>query len=66
MNSIIEIEEAISSLKKEDIKEFRRWFFEFDAKEWDNEILNHQNIGKLDDFISEALDDYKNGNFKIV
>ena len=64
MNTILEIESAVSNLPKEDISSFRKWFIEFDQNSWDEEIKADMNSGKLADLINGAKKDYQSGNFK--
>lgn len=66
MQTLADIEGAISLLSNEDIRSFRKWFIDFDNKEWDNEIFNDQQSGKLDDLISSALSDYRSGNVRKI
>ena len=44
-----------------DLMEFRTWFLNYDADLWDEEIEEDYHSGKLDDLISEAIQDYQEG-----
>ena len=54
-NQLKEIEQAISQLSPQDLTEFRQWFAEFDAEEWDQQFENDVMIGKLDGLAEKAL-----------
>ena len=38
MLTIKELEQAVSSLPREELARFREWFDEFDAKAWDKQL----------------------------
>ena len=61
MSNVRSLEKAIEGLKPAELKEFRRWFTEFDAAAWDAQIETDISAGKLDQLADEALADYKNG-----
>ena len=44
-----------------DLMEFRTWFLNYDADLWDEDIEEDYQSGKLDDLISEAIQDYQEG-----
>ncbi len=64
MQTVLEIQEAVSILPKDEEKKFRDWFIEFDNLKWDNEISDDQDSEKFRRLIDEALFDYKSGNVK--
>ena len=66
MSTIQEIEKAIEQLSKEELHDFRTWFEKFEAKEWDQEIVQDIDSGKLDSLAAEALSEYKNGAVKKI
>jgi hypothetical protein len=43
-----------------------RWFIEFDARGWDEQIEADLEAGRLDGLIAEAMDDYRAGNRSIM
>jgi len=51
-------------LPKVPLKEFRSWFEEFDASEWDKQFEKDVASGKLDDITNRAVSDFKKGKFK--
>jgi hypothetical protein len=48
--TIEDIELAISHLSQEDLAKFRNWYYEFDAKVWDEQIERDIKEGKLNTF----------------
>jgi hypothetical protein len=61
MSELEKLEQRIRSLSPEDLKKFREWFAEFDARAWDQQIEADAKAGRLDALVSEALADYKAG-----
>jgi hypothetical protein len=55
------IEKAVASLSDADLARFRRWFSEFDANAWDDQIERDAAAGKLDRLAAEALAEYNAG-----
>ena len=64
METIQEIEQAVSRLAERDLARFRAWFKEFDAKRWDRQIEMDDKLGKLDDLADQAVADFKAGKCK--
>lgn len=64
MSTVQEIENAIQQLSEEDFRNFRSWFEQFEAKEWDQKIANDINTGKLDYLKNEALSELDDGTAK--
>lgn len=61
MGNVRSIEKAIEALPPAELAEFRRWFAEFDAAAWDQQIEQDAGSGKLDQLASEALADFQTG-----
>jgi hypothetical protein len=61
MGNVKSIEKAVESLAPSELAEFRRWFAEFDAAAWDQQIEQDVSSGKLDALAAEALADYRSG-----
>lgn len=61
MSTVPEIEAAVRRLGERELAEFRSWFAEFDAAEWDRQIERDAAAGRLDAMAQEALDDLKAG-----
>lgn len=55
MSTIQEIERAVSELTPQELVEFRQWFHEFDAAEWDRQFEDDVAAGRLDALADEAL-----------
>ncbi|WP_444980514.1 hypothetical protein [Microseira wollei] len=61
MNTLQEIERAVSQLSPEDLAAFRIWFTEFDAAIWDRQLEADVAAGRLDALADKALQDLKEG-----
>jgi hypothetical protein len=66
MNSAKDIERAIESLPKSELKAFRAWFAKFDAEVWDSKIEEHILSGKLDRLGKAALRAHQNSDTKEI
>jgi hypothetical protein len=61
MSTVENLEKQIESLPPEDLSKLRAWFFELDARLWDQQIEADTKAGKLDGLVAEALADYRAG-----
>jgi uncharacterized protein YfaT (DUF1175 family) len=61
MSELDKLAERIEKLSPEELKRFRAWFAEFDARIWDAQIEADSKAGKLDTLVGEALADYQAG-----
>ena len=61
MKTLEQIEQAVRSLTPEQEAEFRAWYAEYDAKQWDKQIESDVASGKLDWLIEEAKSDLREG-----
>jgi hypothetical protein len=61
MSTIEAIENAIEKLSPQELSKFRRWFQEFDAFSWDEQIELDAASGKLDAVRKAALNEYHEG-----
>jgi len=59
--AIEDIEDVIMHLPQGQLKKFRAWFAEFDAKVWDEQIEKDALSGELDALASVAIASYKDG-----
>ncbi len=59
--SVKEVEQAVTHFSNEELKTFRQWFADFDMEQWDKEIEADSNSGRLDGFISKALEEHRAG-----
>jgi hypothetical protein len=64
MMLVQQIKKVVAGLPKMQLKEFRSWFEEFDASEWDKQFEKDVASGKLDGIASRAVSDFKKGKFK--
>ena len=64
MLTIKELEQAVSSLPREELTRFREWFDEFDAKSWDKQLEADAKAGKLNKIAEDAIYDYRAGKAK--
>ncbi|MDJ0728612.1 MAG: hypothetical protein QNJ33_01330 [Crocosphaera sp.] len=56
-----EIKQAVSELSDQDLANFRTWFAEFDAQEWDQQFEKDVVEGKLDKLAEKALKELREG-----
>ena len=61
MSEVEKLAERIEKLSPEELKKFRAWLAEFDARLWDAQIEADGKAGKLDALAAEALAEYKAG-----
>lgn len=61
MNTVQEIEKAITKLPKNDLPVLREWFDEFDAEIWDKQFEEDVQSGKLDGLAMKAIADFHAG-----
>ena len=59
--SVLELEKAVAVLSPEELREFRAWFADFDMAQWDRQIEDESNAGRLDHLINKAMEDYRAG-----
>jgi hypothetical protein len=55
------LERYIERLSTSDLKKFRAWFAEFDARAWDTQLEADSKSGKLDALIAEARTEHAAG-----
>jgi len=61
--NVKEIENAIASLPPTEIAELAKWFEEFHAQIWDQQIERDLKSGRLDTLLEEAKQDFESGNY---
>ena len=64
MTSTEKIQEGILALSKTDYQQLKQWLNELDYDEWNQQIEEDSNAGKLDFLIAEALEGKKKGTLK--
>ena len=62
--SVVEIEAAIKTLRKEELVQFNQWYQEFLEEQWDEQIRQDVRAGKLDFLIDEARLEREAGTLK--
>ena len=58
---IKEIESAIAQLPPSDLAELAKWFEEFQARVWDEQLEQDVKSGRLDALIKQAEQDFEHG-----
>jgi hypothetical protein len=61
LNTVQEIERAITTLTLQQLAELYAWLDEYDPQPIDARLENDQAAGRLDNAIARALDDEKSG-----
>lgn len=61
MSTIEHIEDEIRKMSAEELARFRNWFLEFDARQWDEQIEEDADSGRLDKIAETAVDSWRNG-----
>ncbi len=59
--NIKEIESAIAQLPPSDLAELAKWFAEFHAQAWDEQVERDLKAGRLDALIKQAEQDFEQG-----
>jgi len=54
MSKVDYVESEIRKMNPRELAEFRSWFLEFDAREWDEEIEADARSGRLEKFAEKA------------
>jgi hypothetical protein len=62
MNAIKELEAAVQRLSPQERAEFRAWFEEFDAADWDRQLEEDVGEGRLDWLVQEGLQAAQDGS----
>lgn len=62
--SVSELEKAISELPAEQLSQFAHWFEEYMADQWDRQIEQDAQSGKLDHLAAKADKDFEAGRCK--
>lgn len=61
MSTIEEIESAVEKLNKSELTNFRNWFAQHDAAQWDAQFESDVTSGALDSLAAEAIAEFKAG-----
>jgi hypothetical protein len=62
MSEAEKLAERVRGRSPEELKAFRAWFAEFDARAWDAQIEADSKAGKLDTLVAEGRAEYEAGN----
>jgi len=55
MSNVEHIEDEVRKMNPKELAQFRNWFLEFDSRQWDEQIEEHVESGKLDKIADKAL-----------
>jgi hypothetical protein len=61
MSKVKDIEKEIKGLNPDELQALRKWFWDFDAQEWDRKFEKDALSGKLDSFAETAIKAFKSG-----
>lgn len=61
--SLQELELAVQTLPASDLREFFSWFDDWRAEQWDRQIEQDAQAGKLDHLAEAALAEFRAGQF---
>jgi len=64
MPSLKRIESEVASLPDQELRQFSRWFAQFEAERWDQCLKADIASGKLDNLAAEALGQYASDKCK--
>ncbi len=64
MTTVAEISGAVKRLPKRELARFRKWFADYDAAVWDQQLAADVQTGKLDSLVREAQRDHRAGRTK--
>ncbi len=59
MSKIQDIEKEVQGLKPDELSDFRKWFWDFDAEAWDLQFEKDALSGKLDSLAEAALKSFR-------
>jgi multidrug resistance efflux pump len=61
MTELTQIQKAVEQLSEDELRQFRAWFDELQARLWDEQIERDIQAGKLDWLRDEALAEHRAG-----
>ena len=64
--TVEDIENAITQLPQNQLRQFRGWYEKFDRDSWDEQIEKDAASGKLDALAEAAIADHKAGKSKKI
>ena len=66
MTAIEKLEREVQKLSREELAAFRDWFRKYDSDEWDRQVENDVQSGRLDSLAEEAIAEHKAGRTKEI
>ncbi len=66
MTAIEKLEREIQKLSREELAAFRDWFRKYDAEEWDRQIEEDAQSGRLDRLSEEARAEHEAGRTREI
>ena len=66
MTRVEKLEREIQRLSRDEIAAFRDWFRKYDSNEWDREIEQDIQAGKLDRLAEKAITAHKEGRTREI
>ncbi len=66
MTMLVKIEDEVKNLPKQEFDKFRNWFLNYEFQQWDRQIEDDSQLGKLDHPASLAINDFKNKQYKTL
>ncbi|MBF0487638.1 MAG: hypothetical protein HQK98_05695 [Nitrospirae bacterium] len=66
METLNDIEKAITALTTGELARLRDWFDEFDAKGWDRQFEEDAKSGRLKQVSDMAVSEFKQGRYKKI
>ncbi len=64
--SIQELEKAVTELSKEELTEFAQWFADFRQEDWDRQIQEDSDSGRLDKLLQKAQQYFETGYYRAI
>ena len=64
MTTIEKVQRDVEKLTPTELAAFRQWFAKYDADEWDRQIEENAQSGKLDKLAQQAIEAHKAGKTK--
>jgi hypothetical protein len=64
MKNLSEIEKTVTQLTEDEFSKFRQWFWQYENEKWDIRIEKDIAAERLAPLAAQALDDFRNGQFR--
>ncbi len=66
MGKVEQLEAQVQALSRDELAQFRAWFFEYDWADWDSKLESAAPGGRLDDLAQRALADHAAGKTTLI